>query len=93
MLVGCGVSWLASCVGALTVASACAGGSGNASLALLASTVLRMFAALGLTAPLVLSGWFDNGVLVVWICVSYLLTLAVDTLVAVRMTKRVYEND
>lgn len=93
MLVGCGVSWLASCVGAITVASACSGGSRDASLALLAATALRMFAALGFTAPLVLSGWFDNRVLIVWISVSYLVTLAVDTLVAVRMTKRVYEND
>jgi len=41
-----------------------------------------------LVVPLVLSGWFDRTVLVLFVAVSYLMMLLVDTLLAVRMIRR-----
>jgi len=88
LAVGCGVSWIASCIGALPTAAALSSRPKQATTAILASTMVRFITALILVVPLVLSGWFDRTVLVLFVAVSYLMMLLVDTLLAVRMIRR-----
>ncbi len=89
MIAGCTVSWIASCFGAVLLARALSRPSSETATAILASTTVRFFVVLALVAPLTLSGWFDRVVFVVWVAISYLLLLAVDTCYAVRLMKRV----
>jgi hypothetical protein len=91
LVVGCGVSWIASCVGAVPTAAALSSRPTQAATAVLASTVARFITAIVLVVPLVLSGWFDRKVLVVFVAVSYLMMLLVDTLLAVRIIRRAGE--
>ncbi len=88
LAVGCGVSWIASCVGAVPTATALSSRPTQAATAVLASTVVRFITAIVLVVPLVLSGWFDRKVLVLFVAVSYLMMLLVDTLLAVRIIRR-----
>lgn len=92
MLLGCGVSWIASCIGALPTAAALASRPKQAGAAVLTSTTVRFVTALVLVVPLVLSGWFHRTVLVLFVAVSYLMMLLVDTLLAVRMIRRAEEQ-
>ncbi|MEK7730699.1 MAG: hypothetical protein AAB363_02470, partial [Planctomycetota bacterium] len=55
LLVGCGVSWIASCIGAMPTAAALAARPKQAATAVLASTMVRFVTALVLVVPLVLS--------------------------------------
>jgi hypothetical protein len=90
--VGCGVSWLASCLGAVPVAKALSSEPNRMANAILAATAVRFVAVLALLIPLVFSGWFDRTVLVVSVGASYLLMLFVDTLLATGMMKRVFKE-
>ena len=92
MLVGCSVSWIASCIGALPTAAALSSRPKQAATAILASTMVRFITALVLVVPLVLSGWLEKTVLVLFVAVSYLMMLLVDTLLAVRMIRRAEEQ-
>jgi hypothetical protein len=92
MLVGCGVSWIASCIGALPTAAALSSRPKQAATAVLASTMVRFVTAIVLVVPLALSGWFDRTVLVLFVAVSYLMMLLVDTLLAVRIIRRAEEQ-
>lgn len=89
---GCAVSWIASCIGALPTAAALAARPKQAGTAVLTSTMVRFVTALVLVVPLVLSGWFDKTVLVLFVAVSYLMMLMVDTLLAVRIIRRAEEQ-
>ena len=89
MIAGCTMSWIASCAGAVPLARALSGPSSETATAILASTTIRFFVVLALVAPLTLSGWFDRVVFIVWVAISYLLLLAVDTCYVVRLMKRV----
>ncbi|MHC4697843.1 MAG: hypothetical protein ACYTFA_14015 [Planctomycetota bacterium] len=93
LLAGCGISWVASSIGAIPVALALAARSRGTAMAILAATVIRFLTALLLVAPLALSGWFDRTVLVVCVGVSYVLMLLVDTLYSIRMMRRLFENE
>lgn len=88
MAAGCGVSWIASCIGALPTAAALSSRPKQAATAVLASTTIRFVTALVLVVPLVFSGWFDRTVLVLFVAVSYLMMLIADTLLAVRFIGR-----
>lgn len=88
MIAGCAASWAASCVGAAPLARALSRPTPERATAILASTTIRFFVVLALVVPLTLSGWFDRVVFVVWVAISYLLLLAVDTCFAVRLMKR-----
>lgn len=90
---GCGISWLASCAGAVPVASALAAKSPQLAMAILMATAVRFVAVLVLVVPLVLSDWFARTTLVVCVAVSYLPTLLVDTLIAIQKMKRVFEDE
>ena len=93
MVAGCGASWLASCVGAIPVAWAQAQRSTQPGLAIMASTTLRFLTVLLAVVVLILSGWPDPKVLAFWVGISYLLMLAVDTVFAVNVMKRVKVED
>lgn len=88
LLVGCGVSWISSCIGALPTAAALSSRPKQAGTAVLTSTMVRFVTVIVLVVPLVLSGWFDRMVLVLFVAISYLMMLLVDTLLAVRMIRR-----
>lgn len=85
MSVGCAVSWVASCAAAAPLALARSQGQAQLASAVLLSTAIRFVVALVLVVPLALCGWFDRTVFVVWVAISYLLLLLVDTVFAVRM--------
>ena len=91
MLAGCGVSLVASLMGAIPLAWVWTGRVSHSASAILASVALRFLTMLLLVAPLVLSGWVDRIVFVVWAGISYLVMLIVDTLMAIRAIKKVAE--
>ena len=93
MFWGCGVSWVASCVGAIPTARALSGGSSQPALAILTSTGLRFVTVLLLVAPLVLSGWINRNVFAIWVAISYMLMLVVDTTFAIHTMRSLAEND
>ncbi|MFQ5495286.1 MAG: hypothetical protein ACE5EX_07870 [Phycisphaerae bacterium] len=93
LAVGCGVSWLASCVGAIPVARMLTGQSDQPATAILASTGLRFVAVLAGVVPLTLSGWFQRNVFVLWVGISYLVLLLVDTILAVNLSRRDSSSD
>lgn len=88
MVAGCGVSWAASCLGAVPVALAVSEGASERPQAIMAAMGIRFVAVLVLVAPLVFSGWFERNVFVFWVGISYLLLLPLDTVFAVKMMKR-----
>jgi len=85
MVVGCVISWIAGCVGAIPVARAIGGRSRSAVNAILTATSIRFGAALVLVVPAALSGLVERKGLVLWVGISYVSMLGVDTLLAVRM--------
>jgi hypothetical protein len=92
LAVGCGVSWIASCVGAVPMATALSLRPTQAATAVLTSTVVRFITAIVLVVPLVLSGWFDRTVFALFVAVSYLMMLLIDTLLAVRIIRQAKEH-
>jgi len=88
VLVGCGVSWFVSCVGAIPIALAISARSKQMANAILGSTAARFIVVLLLVVPLALSGWFDRVALVLAVAVSYLCLLVIDTYMAVRTLSR-----
>lgn len=93
MVAGCGISWIASCVGAVPLAWAIAGrGSADRVTSILMATGVRFLVVLFLVVPAVFSGWFERTVLVLWVAISYLVMLGVDTLLAIRLVHSRREN-
>ena len=78
----------AGCVSAAVLAWCTTRLVSEAALAVLVSTALRFLTVLLLVIPVALSGRVDRTVFVVWVAVSYLPMLMLDTLVAVRVNKR-----
>jgi len=87
VLLGTGVSWLASCIGAVPLALAIAARSRQMASAILGSTAVRFFVVLLLVVPFTLSGWVDRAAFALSVAVSYLCLLAVDTYFAARAMK------
>lgn len=92
-LLGCGISWLAGCVGAIPVAWALSKDAARVGMAILASTVLRFITVLALVAPAVLTRDSSRVALVCWVGVCYLAMLAVDTLLAISLMRRFSGNE
>ncbi len=89
MLAGVAISWISSCVGAIPVAYRLSSDqAGNAANAILTATMVRFMVVLMLVAAMVFSGIVDRNVLVLWVGISYLLMLAIDTLFAIAVMKR-----
>jgi len=86
MIAGCAIGWLASALGGIPVAL----GRGKAAnptaklQAMLASMGLRFAVVLALGAAAAFSGWFGLKPLLLWIAISYMALLAVDTWYAVK---------
>ena len=87
MVIGCGVSWLAGCLGAVAFARAVRDPA-KAGQSILTATAVRFVAVLMLVVPLVFSGLVDRRVFVVWVALSYVLLLLVETPLAVRLLRR-----
>jgi hypothetical protein len=85
MVAGIVISLTAACLGAIPVGLAGGGDPRKAGQAILAATALRFLVAVGLTVPAVFSDWFDRAPLGLWVGISYLVMLAVDTTYAVRV--------
>ena len=56
-------------------------------------SVFRTISALLAAVVLILSGWQNPKVLALWVGISYLLMLAVDTVFAINTMKRVKVED
>jgi len=83
MLAGCVVGILASALGGVPIALA--GGSPAARMqALLFSMVIRLGAVVILAVAAVLSGWFPRAPLLLWVAISYVVQLVVDTRYALQ---------
>jgi hypothetical protein len=86
MIAGCAVGWLASALGGIPVAL----GRGKVAnptarlQAMLASMGLRFGVVLALGSAAAFSGWFGLKPLLLWIAISYMALLAVDTWYAVK---------
>ncbi len=82
MLVACGLSLAASLAAGLPVARAAARPGGSPVVAVLAATGVRFAVIVPATVAAALSGRWPRGPLLVWVAISYLALLAVDTLYA-----------
>jgi hypothetical protein len=80
LLAGCAIGILASALGALPVALARRDRPPAArAQTVLAAMALRLGAALVLALAAALSGWFARRPLLLWVAVSYLAQLVIDT--------------
>jgi hypothetical protein len=86
MLAGCAISLIGSFVGSIPIVLALHGPARRMPQAVLTSTALRFLVVLLLALSAALSGWFDRAPLLVWVAISYVLLLAVDTVFAVRLS-------
>jgi hypothetical protein len=82
MLAGCGVGGVASALGGVPVLlfSGMGGASGaSGASGVLAAMAVRFAAALGLGLAAALTGSFERGPLLLWLAISYMVLLTVDT--------------
>lgn len=93
MLAGCGVSWAAGGAGSVWAAHAITGPASKRGIGVLASTGVRFGAVLLMVVPLVLSGLLVRNVFVLWVVVSYLVLLLVDTSLMVYLLGRQEKNE
>ena len=82
MLVGVSASLMASALGAIPVCSALAGPVDKAPIAILLGTCVRFLVILLLVASLGFTGLVERVPFVVWVAVSYLSLLLLDTLLS-----------
>lgn len=83
MLAGCAVVVLASALGAVPIALV-RGGSAQRTQAVLLSMAVRLGAVVVLAVAAVLSGWFPRQPLLLWVAISYVAMLVVDTRYALQ---------
>ncbi len=88
MLAGCGISWMASAFGGIPIAMG-AGGSGAVPLhSAFAAMALRLLSAVALGTAVAVTGAFERTPLLLWIAISYLTLLTVDTHFALGSTRK-----
>lgn len=83
MLAGCAVGILASALGGVPIALV-RGGQAARTQALLLSMAIRLGAVVILAVAAVLSGWFPRAPLLLWVAISYVVQLVVDTRYALQ---------
>lgn len=83
MLAGCAVGILASALGGVPIALV-QGGPAARMQALLLSMAIRLGAVVILAVAAVLSGWFPRAPLLLWVAISYVVQLVVDTRYALQ---------
>lgn len=86
MLAGCAVSVIGSVAGMVPLAVAWRASMRRTVRAVLMAMVFRFVVVLGLALSLGLSGWFARAPLLVWVAISYVVLLVVDTIHAVRFS-------
>jgi hypothetical protein len=79
MLAGCGVGGVASALGGVPVLLFAGTGGASGASGVLAAMAVRFAAALGLSLAAALSGEFARGPLLIWVAISYMVLLTVDT--------------
>lgn len=84
MLAGCGVSFLASLVGALPVIRSEQGHSAQSITIIMGSMLLRLTAAAFFTVVAALQGVFELQPLILWVGISYLAFLPADIHISLR---------
>lgn len=92
MLLGIGSSLAASALGAVPVCLAMTQSRDKVPIAILLGTTVRFIVILSLVAVLALTGVVDRVTFIVWVVISYLLMLLVDTLMSVSSLKAGREN-
>ncbi len=93
MLAGCAVSTLASLFGAVPTLLALRKPAKFLPQSILLSTALRFLVVLLLTLATALSGWFDAAPLLVWIAISYVVLLLVDSVYALRLSSIIRDSE
>jgi len=93
MFVGCAVSFIAACGGAVPIALAMSRRPKDVSMAILSATGVRFLVVLAMVAPLALSNRFETTAMVLWTGISYMLMLVVDTMFALRMMRRLVQGE
>jgi len=91
MVAGCLISVFASLVGGIPVALARRDSLGGIQ-SILASFALRFIVVLAAALAVALSGYFERGPLLVWVGISYLACLVVDTRYALAAVRRLTES-
>ncbi len=84
MLAGCGVSFLASLVGALPVIRSEQRHSAQSITTLMGSMLLRLTAAVLFTVAAAIQGIFELKPLILWVGISYLAFLPADLYISLR---------
>jgi hypothetical protein len=77
LVVGCAIGLVSAALGGVPIHLA--RGSGRMGTAAFAGMAVRFASACALALGAVLSGWLDRGPLLVWVALSYLVLLVVDT--------------
>jgi len=85
MIAGCGIGLVASLLAAVPIALGAGAPPMTRTSWALAAMLVRLFAALGLGVLAGLSGWFDKGPLLIWLAISYLALLGVETMFTVKL--------
>ncbi len=85
MLAGCGVSVLGSIIGGIPIARARGGRPQNMLTTVLMSTAVRLAIVMVLAVAAAWSGFFQRGPLLIWVAISYMILLVVDTIFAVGL--------
>lgn len=89
MITGITISMVAGLVGAVPIGLAARGDPTKVPNAILMATAIRFGVVLALTASVIFSNAFDRNVLGLWVGISYLAMLVVDTSYAVHIVGRV----
>ena len=92
MGLGIGVSLLAALVGAIPICMAASQSPTKGPTAVLAGTAVRFILVLGAVVPISFSGLVHRKAFIVWVVISYLVLLMLDTLMAVSSLKAAREG-
>jgi hypothetical protein len=87
MLAGCAITMIASAIGVIPIAGAAGRPSRVTPQVIMVATSVRLVGVLVLAVAAALSGLFERGPLLIWVAVSYLAQLAVDTWSAANVLK------
>ena len=88
MAAGIGISVVASVVGAIPISMSRDPSPASRQVAFLGAIAARMFTTLALFAAMALAHVVDNTTLAIWTGVSYLVLLAIETFIAIRLTQQ-----
>lgn len=85
MVAGCGIGLVATLLGAVPIALARGAPAMTRASWALGAMLVRLLGALLLGGLASLGGWFERAPLLIWLAISYLALLAVETMFAVKL--------